>query len=419
MDLVLRNATIATDDGLTAQVDIGIAAGRIAAVASGLGAGEREIRLERHLVVPGFVETHIHLDKSCILERCQSVQGTLEEAIAQVAAAKKRFTEDDVFTRASATLEKAIANGTTHVRTHVEVDPGIGLRGFNGVQRVAAAYRWAVDLEICVFPQEGLTNSPGTGELMREALKQGARVVGAAPYTDPDPRGQIDRVFALAREFDADIDMHLDLGDSPEGMHAQYVCELTERYRYGGRVAIGHVTKLSLLPPERYEPIAQRLADAGVAVTVLPATDLYLMGRGTRHNAVRGVVAAHDLVQRGVNCSLSTNNVLNPFTPFGDCSLLRMANLYANVCHVGMRDDLRECLAMITHRSARLMRVPEYGIAAGNPADLVVLDCPSPEAAVAELAMPLYGFKRGRMTFSRQRAQLNRPFFAESASENV
>ena len=409
MDLVLRNATIATDDGLTTPVDIGIAAGRIAAVARGLGSAGREIGLDRHLVVPGFVETHIHLDKSCILERCHPEHGTLDEAIAQVAEAKKRFTEDDVFTRASATLEKSIAHGTTHIRTHVEVDPGIGLRGFNGVQRVAAAYRWAVDLEICVFPQEGLTNSPGTGELMREALMQGARVVGAAPYTDPDPHGQIDRVFAMAREFDADIDMHLDLGDSPEGMDAEYVCELTERYRYGGRVAIGHVTKLSLLPPERYEPIAQRLADAGVAVTVLPATDLYLMGRGTSHNVVRGVVAAHDLVHRGVNCSLSTNNVLNPFTPFGDCSLVRMANLYANVCQVGMRDDMRECLAMITHRSARLMRVPEYGIAAGNPADLVVLDCASPEAAIAELATPLYGFKRGRMTFSRQPAQLHRP----------
>lgn len=409
MDLVLRNATIADDDGVTARVDIGIAEGRVATVAGTLGTSERDIDVDGRLVVPGFVETHIHLDKSCILERCQLELGTLDEAIAQVSQAKKAFTEDDVFSRASATLEKAIVQGTTHVRTHVEVDPGIGLRGFAGIQRVAAAYRWAVDVEICVFPQEGLTHSPGTEALMRAALGQGARVVGAAPYTDADPRGQIERVFAMARDFDADIDMHLDLGDSAEQMDIEYVCELTERYRYGGRVAIGHVTKLSLLPPERYEPIAVRLADAGVAVTVLPATDLYLMGRGQRHNAVRGVLAAHDLVQRGVNCSLSTNNVLNPFTPFGDCSLVRIANLYANVCHVGKRQDIRECLAMITDRSARLMRLHDYGIAAGNAADLVVLDCATPEAAVAELATPLYGFKRGRMTFSREPAQLHRP----------
>ena len=409
MDLVLRNAVIADRARAPVRLDIGIAGGRIVELAERIVKGERDIDVAGRLVVPGFVETHIHLDKSCILERCQPERGTLAEAIEQVAVAKRRFTEDDIFERASRTLERAVVNGTMHVRTHVEVDPGIGLRGFDGIRRVAARYAWAADLEICVFPQEGLTNSPGTEELMRAALANGARVVGAAPYTDPDPHGQIDRVFALARDFDADIDMHLDLGDSPDHMDVEYVCELTERHRYGGRVAIGHVTKLSMVPAERYEPIAKHLADAGVAVTVLPATDLYLMGRGRRHDVIRGVLAAHDLLHRGVNCSLSTNNVLNPFTPFGDCSLVRMANLYANVCHVGTREDMRECLAMITGRSARLMRLRDYGIAAGSDADLVVLDCTTPEGAIAELATPLYGFKRGRMTFSREPVRLHRP----------
>ena len=409
MDLVLRDARLAQRDGTLARVDIGIHDGRIARIGERVEDAARTIDIGGRLAVPGFVETHIHLDKACILDRFVPQHGTLDEAIAQVAAAKKAFTEDDVFARASRALERAIVNGTTHVRTHVEVDPGIGLRGLRGVQRAAAAYRWAVDVEVCVFPQEGLTNSPGSGELMREALAGGVRVVGAAPYTDPDPRGQIDRVFMLAREFDADIDMHLDLGDSPEHMDVEYVCEMTERHHYGGRVAIGHVTKLSLVPPKAYERIARRLADAGVAVTVLPSTDLYLMGRGQRHGVVRGVVAAHDLLHRGVNCSLSTNNLLNPFTPFGDCSLLRMANMYANVCHVGTREDMRECLNMVTARSARLLRLADYGVEAGKSADVVVLDSATPETAVAELSLPLYGFKRGRMTFSRQPARLYPP----------
>lgn len=405
MDLVLRNAVIF--DG--ARVDIGIDAGKVAAIASPLAAADREIDLGGRLVMSGFVETHLHLDKSCILERCRTEQGTLAEAIAEVSRAKRQFSADDVFARASRTLEKAIVQGTTHVRTHVEIDPGIGLRGFEGIKRVAAAYRWAVDLEICVFPQEGLTNYPGTEELMREALAQGAAVVGAAPYTDSDPHGQIDRVFRMARDFDVDIDMHLDLGDSPERMDVEYVCEMTERHRYGGRVTIGHVTKMSLLPPELFEPLVKRLADAGVAVTVLPSTDLFLMGRGRRHNVTRGVLAAHDLVHRGVNCSLSTNNVLNPFTPFGDCSLLRMANLYANVCHVGSRDDMRGCVDMITTRSAKLLRLADYGVQVGKSADLVVLDCTTPEQGLAELAIPLYGFKRGRKTFTRTAAEIHRP----------
>ena len=408
MDLILRNAAI-TGSNSGAWRDIGIADGRVADIAPRIESSGREIDLQGRLVVPGFIETHIHLDKACILDRCKSERGTLDEAIAQVKQAKTQFTEDDVFARASRTLEKSIVNGTTHMRTHVEVDPGIALRGFAGIKRLAEAYRWAVDIEICVFPQEGLLNSPGTEELMRTALANGARVVGAAPYTDTNPRGQIDRVFEIARDFDADIDMHLDLGDSPEQMDIEYVCDLTERYRYGGRVAVGHVTKMSMLPPERFDPIARRLADVGVAVTVLPSTDLFLMGRGQRHSVIRGVLAAHELLHHGVNCSLSTNNVLNPFTPFGDCSLVRMANLYANICQVGSREDMRECLAMVTHRSAQLMRLNDYGVAIGCAADLVVLDCASAEQGVAELAVPLYGFKRGRMTFSRQLPELYRP----------
>jgi cytosine/creatinine deaminase len=147
---------------------------------------------------------------------------------------------------------------------------------------------------------------------MVEALKRGARVVGAAPYTDTNPRGQIDRVFQMARTFDLDIDMHLDFGNTAVSMDFQYVCEQTETYHFGGRVAVGHVMKLSTLSKARIRRIARRMADAGVALTVLPSTDLYLMGRHQDHNVLRGVVAAHELLYDGVNCSLSTNNVLNP-----------------------------------------------------------------------------------------------------------
>ncbi len=363
---------------------------------------------------PGFVETHIHLDKSCILDRCHSqkenlAEGDLAEAIGKVAEAKAAFTQEDVAQRARRTLEKCILQGTTHIRTHVEVDPVIGLRGLEGVLPLVQDYQWALDLEICVFPQEGLLNNPGTDELMVEGLKRGAKAVGAAPYTDTDPHGQIDRVFEMAREFDVDIDMHLDFGSTPDGMDVEYVCEQTEKFGYGGRVTVGHVTKLSTVPTDRLEAIARRLAATGVAVTVLPATDLFLMGRGQDHNVVRGVTPAHKLLTLGVNCSLSSNNVLNPFTPFGDCSLVRMANLYANVCHVGTPDETAECFEMVTRRAARIMRLDDYGVETGKQADLVVLQCQDRESAVAELAAPLYGMKRGRLTFTRQPANMHRP----------
>ena len=334
METIIRNARI-QDGEDRPTFDIGIDAGRIAAIEPSLAADGEEIDAGGRLVSPGFIETHIHLDKSCILDRTWSEKGDLGSAITRVAKVKSTFTPEDVRARAIKTLEKCILNGTTHMRTQLEVDPGIGLRGFEGVLPLIDEYRWAIDIEICVFPQDGLLNNPGTDELMVEALKSGATVVGAAPYTDSDAHGQIDRVFEMARDFDVDIDMHLDFGPDADELDLEYVCRLTDEFKYGGRVAIGHVTKLSGADSKRFSGAARRLADAGVAVTVLPSTDLFLMGRDQDHSAIRGVAAAHRLLHEGVNCSLSTNNVLNPFTPFGDCSLIRMANLYANICHVG------------------------------------------------------------------------------------
>ena len=233
----------------------------------------------------------------------------------QVAALKSSFTVEDVRARAQRTLTECILHGATRMRTQVEVDPAIGLRGFEGVQSLIAEYRWAIDIEICVFPQDGLTNYPGTDELLVEALKRGARAVGGAPRYDTDHAGQIRRIFELAREFDVDIDIHLDVGDTPEAMDIHLVCELTEQYRRGGRVVVGHMAKLSTMPPSEVAALARRLADTGIAVTVLPLTDLFVMGRDQDHDVRRGVADANFLVEHGVNCSLSTNNVLNPVTP--------------------------------------------------------------------------------------------------------
>ena len=407
MDLILRNARLIGAEHET--MDIGIIDGKVADVRPNLAAEGETIDLGGRLVSSGLIETHIHLDKSAILDRCKADKGDLEEAIGEVAKAKKNFTPEDVYNRAKRTLEKCILHGTTHMRTQLEVDPGIGLRGLEGVRALIDEYKWAIDIEICIFPQEGLLNNPGTDELMVAALKSGGTVVGAAPYTDSSPHGQIDRVFEMAREFDIDIDMHLDFAPSPDDLDLLYVCEQAEKHKYGGRVAIGHVTKLSAAPPALLEKCARRMADAGVALTVLPSTDLYLMGRHQDHSVMRGVAASHRLLHHGVNCSLSTNNVLNPFTPFGDCSLVRMANLYANICQVGTRGDIRECFNMISSRSAKLMNLKDYGLAAGCFADIVVFDATSAEDAVAELAPVLYVFKRGRKTVSRARAELHRP----------
>ena len=386
MDWVITGAMLPDGSG---PLDVGIAAGRIAALAPAIAADARRIPAGGCLLAPGLVETHFHLDKTCIMDRCTPVEGTVGEAVRLTSAAKRSFTPEDIYARGSRVLQRAVGWGTTRMRTHVEVDPGIGMMGFEGVQALARDFAWAMDIELCVFPQEGLLNNPGTDALLVEGLRRSARAIGAVPYVDSDPRGQIDRIFEIAREWDAEIDMHLDLADTPDGMQVEYVCRKTEEYGWGGRVAVGHMTQMSLVLPARLTELAATLARAGVAVTVLPTTDLYLMGRNHGHAVPRGVVVAEPLRAAGVTCSIATNNVLNPFTPYGDANLLRMANLYANVCHVARPEDLAGCLQMVTADAAKLLGTHDYGVRVGAPADLVLLDAPGAASAVAELAQPL------------------------------
>ena len=406
LDLILRQARIS---GTAEPVDIGVHGGTIAAIAPRIDAQAPDIAVDGHFVCSGFVDTHVHLDKSCIAGRCDCGQGTLREAIAAVAQAKAGFTEEDITQRGQQTLEKAILQGTNRMRTHVEIDPRIGLKGFHAVRALRRDYAWAIDLQICVFPQEGLLNDPGADELLVQACETGADLIGGCPYADSDPHGQIDRIFAIARRFDLDIDFHLDFDLDPSWMHLDEVCRQTERHRWGGRVTTGHVTKLSAVPAEQLALIGKRLADSGVALTVLPATDLFLMGAAHSHNVPRGVAPVHRLISAGVVCSLATNNVLNPFTPFGDCSLIRMANLYANIVQLGTPAGLETCFDMITSLPARLMKRDDYGIAVGKPAHLVALDAGGPADAIAEIAAPLFGLYRGQMTFRRPAAELLSP----------
>jgi cytosine deaminase len=410
LDLVVRNARLADGEGGPPLVDVGFQAGRIAAIEPNIQTDAPTHDAEGCLCCAGLIETHIHLDKSRIIDRCTPEPSRSQpDHMRRVQAVKSTFSMEDIYARAKNTLESCIKHGATRIRTHVEIDAPVGVRGVEALQLLAKEYAWAVDLEICVFPQEGLTTAPSADAALIKGLEMGAKVIGAAPNYDVDHPGQIQRIFELARRFDVDVDMHIDSGHDPASLDTHLVAETTERLGLGGRVAIGHATKLSGLPPAEQKTIAKRLADVGVAVTVLPSTDLFVLARHKDYNVPRCVTDANLFAEQGCNCSISTNNVLNPFTPFGDGSLIRMTNLHANILQVGQPDRLADLFAMITHRSARLMNLKDYGLAVGNPADLVIIDARTPAEAVATIAPVLCAFKRGRQSVLRPRAQLLRP----------
>lgn len=405
LDLIIRNARL--QDRSTPH-DIGILNGRIETIAPSISTNAPALDAGGGLVIAGFADSHLHLDKACLLDRAENPSGTLKGAIDAVSAAKRNFTAEDVYARGARVLEKAIGQGTTLVRTQVEIDPGVRLAGFEAVRQLKADYAWGIDLQICVFPQEGLLNYPGTEELLREALDQGADLLGGCPYTDTDPEGQIKRIFGIAREYDVDIDFHLDFDLDTRWRHLDWVARETITHGMQGRVAVGHVTKLSMLPPDALAETIALMRGAGIALTVLPATDLFMTGRDHDCGIPRGVAPAHIFHQEGLCCTVATNNVLNPFTPYGDCSLPRLANLFANVAQLGSPDALEGAFAMVTDEPFRLLgRDPV--IREGAAADIVALPCASRADVVAEIGRPIWGVKNGALSFEAPQPRLFRP----------
>ena len=389
--------------------DIGLEGDRIAVIEQGFACDAPEYDAGGRLVCAGLVETHIHLDKAGIMGRCAICAGTLAEAVNETAKAKAAFTEEDVYERASLVIEKAILHGTNRLRTFVEIDRRAGYRSFEAIKRLKADYSQAIAIEICAFAQEGLTNKPETESMLETALKSGADCIGGCPYTDPQPAEHIRRIFDLGERYDVAIDFHLDFDLDPRGSNLPEVIAQTTKRGYEGRVSVGHVTKLAAMPHHELDSLGTRLAEAGIAVTALPATDLFLTGREFDRLIPHGVAPIHRLAAQGVVTTLSTNNVLNPFTPFGDVSLMRIANLYANVAQIGAAAELAAIFDMITVMATRLLGAGPGTIAVGAPAELVIFDARSCADAVAQIAPAVAGWKSGRQTFVRPPPRLLSP----------
>jgi cytosine deaminase len=220
--------------------------------------------------------------------------------------------------------------------------------------------------------------------------------VGGCPYNDTDPLRHIAIVFDLAGEFGVDADFHVDFFDEPEHLHIGSIVEQTLRRGWQGRVTVGHLTELAALPPVQQDRIIEGLVQARIGVICLPATDLYLMGRGDTHNIRRGLVPIRRLLAAGLSVALSSNNIQNPFTPVGTADLTHMAFVAAVAAHMGTPADLRALVDTITRHPAAMLGIRDYGLAPGARADLVIWDCQQVDEIVMGLPPRIMIVKGGR-----------------------
>jgi cytosine/creatinine deaminase len=380
-DLLVRRARI-SDDG--SPVDIRVEDGRISEIGAGLSPpfpGAPVPDAEGRVVVPGFIESHIHPDKAFLEERMPNVSGTLEEAIENTGKLKREFTLADVTERARKVLRWALSRGTTTMRAHPDVDPIGGLLGVEALLDLKHAFAGYLDLQIAVFPQEGIYKAPGALELMEEGLRLGCDVVGGCPYNEAtveDTRRHLEAVFDMAERHGKPIDMHADFADDPSDPRfttTEEICALTVARGMQGKVSLGHVTTLGALDPDAAGPLFEKISAAGVTIVSLPATDLYLGGRKDEKNVRRGQAPVRALLDHGVNLCYSSNNIRNAFTPFGNADLLLSGYLLGETQYMGSAEQQRALLRMVTTNAAKALNIEDrYGLDVGKQADLCILN---------------------------------------------
>jgi cytosine deaminase len=396
--LIIRNARVRNQEQL---VDILVDGPRIAAVGPALAAdGAKVVDAAGSLVLPGFFNLHFHADKCLLGEIMRPNQsGTLPEAIEITNDFKRNYDPAEVAERAVRAVEVGVMNGTTFFRLFADVGTIGGLRAARGLLLAREKMRDYCRIQVVAFPQEGIVRDPGAAELMEEAVREGCDIVGGLPwyeYTDEEARQHIDICFEIAKRHDLDVHMLVDDTDDENSRSLEYLALKTMREGYQGRVAASHCGAMAAYNDVYAAKIVDMVATAGVTISVNAHINLVCSARIDREPKRRGIARVKELLARGANVVTSQDDVNDPYYPFGKPDPLECASMMAHVAQLTLPHEIEQVADMITINSAKAARIPDYGIAAGCAADLVVVDAPSVHEAIREQPVRRHVFKDGR-----------------------
>ncbi len=383
MDLVLRNARVL---GREDVVDVGVADGRVAALAPNVDAGGGdEIDLGGRLVTPPLVEPHIHLDAVLTVGQPRpNASGSLFEGIAVWAERVRTLTVDDVRERAREVLLWQLANGVQVVRSHVDVcDPQ--LRALEALTGLREEFAGLVDLQLVAFPQQGVFGYGGGRQLMRRAVEHGADVVGGIPHyelTREDGVASVLFAFDLAEEFELLVDIHCDETDDDHARFVEVMAAETIKRRMGGRVTASHTTAMGSYNNAYAGRLITNIARAGLHMVTNPLDNSVLQGRFDTGPIRRGHTRVKELIAAGVNVSIGHDSVMDPWYPLGYGDPAQAAFVLAHYGHMSGSTELPYLFEMVTTNPAAALGVDTGGIREGGPASLVVFDAPTPEDAL-------------------------------------
>lgn len=383
-------------------IDLHVEGGQVTSVGTGKGVVvDERIDAEGGLLLPAFIDTHIHLDKAFTRAGLGEHDGTLAGAISATQEAKRAYTVGDVRRRARTAIRSSVVTGTTRLRSHVDVDIIGGLVPLQGVMAAARDCAYIAEVKTVAFPQEGIVREPGTVELLAAAMEAGADIVGGMPHaerTEDEQRDHVRVCFDIAARFDSDVDMHVDETDDGSVRTLAMVVEETVRRNWQGRVTVGHVCSLAAADDQYAAAVIAGCADAGITVVANPMTNLVLQGRSDRGLIRRGTTRIAEFLAADVNVAFGQDCVSDGFTPFGRGDMLEVALMSAHAAHLTTPGELDRVLDAVTAAPARTWGVGDgYGARRGARADLQLFAAPTWSEVLRRQDPPTHVWHSGRL----------------------
>jgi len=373
---------------------------------------EGDIDAASNLVVPPFIEPHIHLDATLTAgEPAWNMSGTLFEGIERWGERKALVTHEDTKARAKKTIDMLVDHGIQHVRTHVDVtDPT--LSALKSMLEVREETRHLIDLQIVAFPQEGIESFKDGRELMTEAIAMGADVVGGIPHfenTRDQGVSSIHFLMDLAERTGCLVDVHCDETDDPQSRFLEVLAEQARVREMGERVTASHTTAMGSYDNAYCSKLFRLLKLSKINFVSCPTESIHLQGRFDTYPKRRGLTRVAELDRAGMNVCFGQDSIVDPWYPLGNGNILRILEAGLHICHMLGYEDLERCLDLITDNSARTLNLGErYGLEVGRPANLLVLSAPDDYEMLRTQGHALLSVRNGEVLMRRTPARIER-----------
>ncbi|SIS45714.1 cytosine deaminase [Salimicrobium salexigens] len=401
--MLLKNAKLYKGEDLK---DLSLRDGTIRTIApAGNVTGSREeqvIDLEGKLVLPPYVEPHIHLDYVLTAGTPRwNESGSVFEGI-EIWSERRSLmkeTKEDIKIRAKKAVEMQLRHGIQHVRTHADVsDPE--LTGLKALLELKEEVKDWMDMQIVALPQEGMYTKENGENLLRKALDMGADVVGGIPHyelTREDGIRSLETSIALAKEYGKLVDIHCDEIDDEQARYLETLAALTIRNSMQGKVTASHTAAMASYNDAYTYKLFQTLKKADVQFIALPKANLHLQGRFDSHPVRRGVTRVKEMWKEGINVCFGLDSIMDPWYPLGNGDLMSVVDIGLHACHMTDYDHITKALDLVTVNGARTLALGDYGLKEGSDANLIVLDAFSDYEAIRTQAGVLYSIRHGEV----------------------